>query len=58
MGEFVGGGGEADVEAFGFTGPVLLSGFVDSGEQVVADGDEPCPLAGVDTQQGASDAVF
>ena len=48
LGEFVGGGGEADVEAFGFAGPVLPAGFVDAGEQVVADGYESWPLVRVE----------
>jgi hypothetical protein len=37
LGEFAGGGGEADLEAFGFAGPAFAFGFGDAGVEVVAD---------------------
>ena len=37
LGEFVAGGGEADLQALGFAGPVFVLGFADAGDQVVAD---------------------
>ena len=45
--EFGAGPGEADLEAFDFSEPSLASGFVDSGDQVVADLEEAVPLGGV-----------
>ena len=37
LGQFGGGGGEADAQAFGFPPPALAFGLGDPGEQVVAD---------------------
>jgi hypothetical protein len=37
LGEFAGGGGEADLESFGFSGPAFAFGFGDAGVEVVAD---------------------
>ena len=37
LGEFVAGGGEADLQPLGFAGPVFVLGFADAGDQVVAD---------------------
>jgi hypothetical protein len=35
LGEFVVGGGEADLESFGFAGPAFALGFGDAGQEVV-----------------------
>jgi hypothetical protein len=56
LGELVVGGGEADLESLGFSGPALALGLGDAGQEVVADFFEPAALGGVDPQQGASDA--
>jgi hypothetical protein len=56
LSEFVVGGGEADLESFGFAGPAFAFGFGDAGEEVVADFFEAVPLGGVDAQEGAADA--
>jgi hypothetical protein len=37
LGEFVVGGGEADLEAFDFAEPAFAFGFGDAGGEVVAD---------------------
>ena len=37
LGEFLFGGGEADLQAFGFAGPAFAVGFAGAGDQVVAD---------------------
>ena len=56
MGEFAGGGVEADAESFGFAGPAFTFGFGDAGQEVVADLLEAVPLGGVDAEERASDA--
>ena len=56
LGEFVVGGGEADLESLGFAGPAFALGFGDAGQEVVADFFEAAALCGVDAQEGASDA--
>lgn len=58
LGEFGFGGGEVDVEPFGFAGPALAFGFGDAGEQVVADLLEPTLLGRVDAQEWAPNAGF
>lgn len=58
MGEFAGGGGEADAESFGFAGPSFAFCFGDAGEEVVADLLEAVALGGVDAEEGAADAGF
>ena len=55
LGEFLFGGGEADLQAFGFAGPAFALGFADAGDQVVADLGQPRPLGGVGAQQRAAD---
>jgi len=57
LGELVRGGGEADLEAVGFTDPALPLCFLDSGDQVVADAHQSWPLGRVDAQQGAPEAA-
>jgi hypothetical protein len=57
LGEFGVGGGEADLEPFGFSGPAFAFGFGDAGDEVFADVDEPGPLSWVDAEEGASDAT-
>jgi hypothetical protein len=37
LGEFLAGSGEADLESVGFAEPAFVPGFVDAGEEVVAD---------------------
>jgi hypothetical protein len=56
LGEFLPGGGEADLQALGVTGPALAACFVDAGGQVVADLGQPRVLGGVGAQQRAADA--
>ena len=55
LGEFLAGGGEADLQALGFAGPAFALGFADAGDQVVADLGQPWPLGGVGPQQRAAD---
>ena len=50
LGEFVVGGGEADLESLGFAGPPFALCFGDAGQEVVADFFEPVALGGVDPQ--------
>jgi hypothetical protein len=50
LGEFLVGGGEADLQALGFAGPAFALGFADAGDQVVADFGQPRPLGGVEAQ--------
>ena len=50
LGEFVAGGGEADLQALGFAGPAFALGFADAGDQVVADFGQPRPLGGLGAQ--------
>jgi hypothetical protein len=54
LGEFVAGGGEADLQALGVAGPAFALGFADAGDQVVADFGQPGPLGGVWPVQGAA----
>ena len=56
LGDLVVGGGEADFESFGFTGPAFAFGFGDAGVEVVADFFQSVPLGGVDAEEGAPDA--
>lgn len=56
LGELGGGCGEADLESFDFSGPVVLLRFGDAVLQVVADAGEPGSLGWVGSQEGASDA--
>jgi hypothetical protein len=56
LGEFVAGGGEADLESLGFSGPPFALGFGDAGQEVVADFFEAVVLGGVDAQERAADA--
>ena len=58
LGEFAGGGGEADAESFGFAGPAFALCFGDAGQEVVADLLEAVALGGVDSQERAADAGF
>ena len=58
LGEFLAGGGEADLQALGFAGPAFTLGFADAGGQVAADFGQPWPLGGVGAQQRAADAGF
>jgi hypothetical protein len=58
LGELAGGGGEADLESFGFAGPAFAFGFGDAGVEVVADLLQAVALGGVDSQEGAPDAGF
>jgi hypothetical protein len=51
LGELGGGGGEADLEPVGFTGPAFAFGLGNPGSQVVADAFQPGPLVRVDPQQ-------
>ena len=37
LGDLVVGGGEADLESFGFAGPAFAFGLGDAGQEVVAD---------------------
>ena len=57
LGEFVRGGGEADLEAVGFADPALPLGFVDAGDQVVADAHQSGPLGRVNAEQRAPEAT-
>jgi hypothetical protein len=50
LGEFAGGGVEADAESFGFAGPGFALCFGDAGHEVVADLFEAVALGGVDPQ--------
>ena len=49
LGEFVVGGGEADLESFGFAGPAFAFGLGDAGQEVVADLFQAAPLGGVES---------
>jgi hypothetical protein len=55
LGELVVGGGEADLEPFGFAGPALAFGFGDAGGQVAADVLQPLFLGGVNPEEGTPD---
>ncbi len=52
------GGGEADAESFGFADPALALSFGDAGVEVVADLLQAVALGGIDSQEGAPDAVL
>ena len=54
--ELVFGGGEADVESFGFTQPAVGACFLDPCGEFLDDLGQPWSLGGVDPQQGAADA--
>src|SRR5439155_7757470 len=56
LGELAVGAGEADLQAFGFAGPALASGFGDAVVQVGADLHEPGALRGLWPQERAPDA--
>jgi len=56
LGEFVVGGGEADLESLGFAGPPFAFGFDEAGQEVGADFFEAVTLGGVDSEEWASDA--
>src|SRR6202165_3485028 len=59
LGEFGGGAGEADPEAFGLAVPAVGLGFGDAGDEVVADVFEARPGGGIGSQQRAAQtAVF
>ncbi|WP_280309897.1 hypothetical protein [Nocardia abscessus] len=58
MGQFFGGRGEADAQAFGFADPALLLGLGDALGEVVADLFEPAALGGVDPQDRTADALL
>jgi hypothetical protein len=47
LGEFVAGGGQADVESVDFTEPALVVCFGDAVDEVVTDLDQSGPLGGV-----------
>ena len=53
LGEFAGGGVEADLKSFGFAGPAFALGFGDAGEEVVADAFKAAALGGVDPRAGS-----
>ena len=56
QGKLAVGGGEADLESFGFAGPLLAFCFGDAGQKVVTDFFQPPALGGVDSQEGAANA--
>jgi hypothetical protein len=56
LGDFVVGGGEADLESFGFPGPAFTLGFGDAGQEVVADLFQAAPLIRGNPQKWAPDA--
>ncbi len=56
LGEFGVRGGEADLESFGFADPAFSPGFVDAGDQVVADARQTGPLIWGNPEKGTSDA--
>ena len=58
LGEFLVGGGEADLQALGFAGPAFAMGFADAGGQVVADLGQSWPLGGVGAQQRAGTVIL
>src|SRR5271169_806554 len=57
LGEFGVRGGEADLESFGFADPAFSPGFVDAGDQVVADARKTGPLIWGNPEKGTSDAT-
>jgi hypothetical protein len=44
LGDLLVGGGDADLQAFGFAGPAFAPGFADAGGEVAADYLEPRAL--------------
>jgi hypothetical protein len=57
LGEFLPGGGEADLQAVGLAEPAFALGFVDAGLEVVAQAGQPWPLGRVSPQQRAPNAT-
>jgi hypothetical protein len=55
LGEFLPGGGEADLQTLGFAGPAFMVGFVDAGLEVVAQVGQPRSLGRVGPQERAPD---
>ncbi len=51
LGEFLFCSREADLESFDFAQPAFPLGLGDTGDEVVADIDEPCPLGRVGSQE-------
>jgi len=47
LGEFIVGGGEADLQSFHFAEPAIALRFGDAGFEVVSDFDQPATLFGV-----------
>jgi hypothetical protein len=56
LGELGACSGEADLQAFDFAEPSLCAGFLDPGQEVVADVDESLALGWVGSQEGAAKA--
>ncbi|WP_328741671.1 hypothetical protein OG436_04660 [Streptomyces caniferus] len=56
LAELLLGASQADPETFDLAEPAFRLGFGDSGDQVVADLDKPCPLGRVRSEERASDA--
>ena len=54
LGELGAGSREADLQAFELSEPSFAAGFVDPGDQVVADVDESVALGGVGSEQWAT----
>jgi hypothetical protein len=57
LGDLGVGGGEADLESFGFAGPAFAFCFGDAAGDAVAYLSEPVPLIGVDAEHRAADAA-
>src|SRR5215510_3725865 len=57
LGEFCAGGGEADLESFGFAGPAFAFCLGDACGEAGADIAEPLPLGGVNAEHRAADAA-
>ncbi|MEV1178339.1 hypothetical protein [Nonomuraea sp. NPDC049784] len=55
LAELLLGASQADLETFDLAEPAFRLGFGDSGDQVVADLGEPCPLCRIRSQERASD---
>jgi hypothetical protein len=56
LGELVVGGGEADLESFGFAGPAFAFGLGDAGQEVVADVLQSLFLGRVNPEEGTPGA--
>ena len=54
VGEFLAGAGEADLESVDFAEPAFASGFVDAGEEVVADLLDAVATGGIRSQEWAA----